>query len=198
MSLLTDLPVAVRRLLVRRPWIYWALVTAVCVATAAVVADRMQQISAARAGWGEERPTWVATADAAPGAPLAVAVRRMPAAVVPAAALDPEHDQPPLLARHDVSAGEIITAVDVAPADRSAPLALVPDGWLAVPIVESTRSGADIGDRVELASGGVVIAPEALVVGHSEDVTLLAVPSEVAAIIPAAAEADGVTLLRTP
>jgi hypothetical protein len=198
MSPVTRLAVAVRRVLVRRPWIYWVLLVAVAVAAAAVVADRIHQVDEARAAWGDTRAVWVATADRAPGEVLAVMVRRVPAAVVPAAALEPDQSDQPPLARQQVSAGEIVTAVDVVGGDRSAPLALVPHGWLAVPVVETTPSGATTGDRVELASGGIVIATDAVVVEAGEQVTLLAVPADVAAMIPAAAEADGVTVLRKP
>lgn len=198
MSLVTVLPVAVRRLLVRRPWIHWVVVTAAAASSAAIVAERVGRIDAARAAWGDERSVWVAAADVAPGAPLAVSVRRLPVAVVPLGALDPDHDDLPALARQHVTAGEIVTVVDVAPTDLSSPLALVPDGWLAVPIVESVPSGAAVGDRVRIVSGGVVLAAEAVVVGHHEQVTLTAVPSDVAAMIPAAADADGVTLLLVP
>jgi hypothetical protein len=198
MSPVTRLPVAVRRLLVRRPWIYWAMMLAASAAAAVVVADRMQRVDDARAAWGDTRAVLVATADAAPGETLSVEVRQLPVAVVPAAALDPDEGEQAPLARQHVAAGEIVTTVDVAGGGRSGPLALVPDGWLAIPIVEATPSGAATGDRVELASGGIVIAREALVVAGGDQVTLLAVPPDVAAMIPAAAEADGVTLLRKP
>ena len=97
-----------------------------------------------------------------------------------------------------MSAGEIVTGVDVAAPDRAGPLALAPEGWLVVPVLESIPSGAGVGARVQVASGGVVIAAEALVVGYHEQATLIAVPAEAGAMIPAAASADGVTVLQLP
>jgi hypothetical protein len=198
MWLVSVLPVAVRRLLVRRPWIYWAVVSLACGCAVLIVHQRVQRIDATRSAWGEARRAWVASADAAPGEALLTTVREVPVALLPVGVLDPEHDPLPVLARQHVSAGEIVTGVDVVPPGRGGPLALVPDGWLVVPVLESTPSGAADGARVQVASGGVVIAPEALVVGHYEQAVLIAVPAEAAAMIPAAAEADGVALLQVP
>ena len=64
-------------------------------------------------------------------------------------------------------------------------LPLLPVGWLAVPIVESPPSGAADGERVQLASDGIVVAGEAVVVGRIDDVTLIGVPADDAAIDPA-------------
>ncbi len=196
MSPLRLMPAA-RRLLVRRPWIYWLCVAASAVAAAATVVDRVDRIDAARDQWGSTRRVLVTERDISPGEPLVVTARDLPAALVPGAALAPA-DAGAAIARQHIAAGEIVTLVDVGHADRPGPLALVPDGWLAVPLVESPVSGAAIGDRVQLAGDGMVIAEAAIVVGYHDDVTLVAVPADLAPMIPAAAEAGGITLLLAP
>jgi hypothetical protein len=191
------LPVTVRRVLARRPWIYWAVVASAVIATMATVLERVEQIDAARDAWGEAQQVLVASADVAPGEPLAVITREVPTAIVPQGALaaDGSVDH---VARQHVLAGEIVTEADVGPADASGPLALVPPGWLAVAIVESPASGAEVGDRVQVAADGVVLSAEAVVVGYHDDATLVAVPEEVAPVLPPGAEAGGLALLLQP
>jgi hypothetical protein len=116
--------------------------------------------------------------------------------MVTEAALGPEDAA--LVARQHIAEGEVVTIVDVGRGDRSGPLGLAPDGWLAVPIVESPASGAAIGDRVRLAGDGMVIAAEAVIVGHHDDVTLVAVPAGVAPLVAAAAESGGLVVLLAP
>lgn len=185
--------VAARRLVARRPWVYWCLVAVTAAGLAASVLDRLDRVDAARDAWGESRMVWVAVTPADAGQPIHAERRAVPAAVVPAAVADQADGT---VARQRVGAGEIVTAADVAVSDR--PQALVPDGWLAVPVVESPRSGAQVGDRVHVASDGFVVTADAIVVATLDDVTLLAVPADVAAAVPAAAEAGSLTLLLTP
>jgi hypothetical protein len=97
-----------------------------------------------------------------------------------------------------VSAGEIVTAVDVGRGGQAGPAALLPDGWAAVPIVESPAAGAPIGARVQVVGDGVVLAGDAIVAGYHDDVTLVGVPADVAAMVAAGAQAGGVTLLVVP
>jgi hypothetical protein len=190
---------SVRRLLVRRPWIHWSIVVACALATAATVLDRVERIDEARQRWGTTRTVLVAARDIAPGDPLVVVARELPAAMVTESALDAERaDDAAAVARQHIAEGEIVTVVDVGRHDRSGPLGLAPDGWLAVPIVESPASGAAIGDRVQLAGDGMVIAGEAIVVGYHDDVTLVAVPADVAPLVPAAAESGGLVVLLAP
>ena len=100
------------------------------------------------------------------------------------------------VARQRIAAGEVITAPDVS--ERDGPRALVPEGWLAVAIVESPSSGAGIGDRVQIASEGTVISSDAVVIGFVDDATLVAAPADEAPLLPAAAAAGGVALLLVP
>jgi hypothetical protein len=198
MSALRRLPVAVRRVLARRPWIYWTVVAIAAIGTMATVFERVERIDAARDAWGEARRVLVAAADTPVGGPLDVSTREVPSAIVPEGAVDAEHDGAPYVARQRVLAGEIVTEADIGPPDVSGPLALVPSGWLAVPIVESPASGAAIGDRVRVVADGVVLSAEALVVGYHDDVTLVAVPEDVAPILPPAVDSGGLALLLKP
>ena len=198
MPSLQILPVALRRLLARRPWIHWLVVLTAAVATGAVVRARVSAIDDARRAWGDAREVLVARADTRPGAALEVDVREVPSAVVPHDALNADADLEHLVARQDVSAGEIVTAIDIGRAGQAGPAALLPDGWAAVPIVEAPASGAPIGARVRIAGDGVVLAGDAIVVGYHDDVTLVAVPQDAAAMVAAGAHAGGVTLLLVP
>ena len=75
---------------------------------------------------------------------------------------------------------------------------MTPAGWLVVPVLESPPSGALIGDRARAVADGVVLTKDAVVVGHHGDATLLAVPADVAPLLPAAADAGRLTLLLVP
>jgi len=198
MPSLQILPVALRRLLARRPWVHWLVVLTAAVATGAVVRAHVSAVDDARRSWGVAREVLVARADTRPGAALEVDVREVPRAVIPHDALNADANLEQLVARQDVSAGEIVTAIDIGRAGQAGPAALLPDGWAAVPIVEAPASGAPIGARVQIAGDGVVLAVDAIVVGYHDDVTLVAVPQDAAAMVAAGAHAGGVTLLLVP
>lgn len=189
-------PVAVRRLLVRRPWIHWLVVGVATVAAMATTLARVDRIDAARAEWGATRTVWVASKAAAPGEQIQVVATDVPAAVVPPSALAADGSAE-LVARQHVSPGEIVTEVDVG-RDGGGALALVPDGWLAVPVLESPASGAAVGTRVHVVSDGVVLADEAVVVGYHDDVTLVAVPASEAPMLPVATDGGSLALLMSP
>jgi SAF domain len=188
--------VALRRLLAARPWLYWLAIATVAVAIAAAVLDRVDRVDATRDAWGRTTDVLVADRALAPGDPITGDVAALPAAMVPAAAIAPP-DAIGHVARHHVAPGEIVTDADVV---GGGPLALAPQGWLVVPIVESPTSGAGHGDRVQIAADGLVIAADAIVVGSHDDVTLVAVPAADAALVAAAtaAAAGGITVLRVP
>ena len=96
-----------------------------------------------------------------------------------------------------LGAGEIVVDVDVAA--TTAPRSLIPRGWLAVAIVEGVASGATIGDHVVVASEGVRLAGDALIVGHADGVTIVAVPDDEAPMVAAASSSTaGVALLLEP
>ena len=182
--------IRLRRLHARRPWIYWALVVLVTIAVGVRVLAHVEAVDAERRAWGEVVSVYVATADVAPGEAVLAERRELPAALLPER---PASEVDGAVARQRISVGEIVTATDLAPV--TGPLALVPAGWLAVPVVESPTSGAVVGDRVQVVADGVVLSAEAMVVGHSPDATLVAVRADEAPLLPAA---DRVALLRVP
>ena len=191
-------PVAVRRLLARRPWIYWLVVLVIAVLAAGAVRQRVADIDEARRGWGETRSVLVAREDARPGQAIDAEVRDVPAVIVPLAALPGAAANDALIARQGVSTGEIITAADVGRRGYEGAAALLPDGWAAVPIVESPPLGAAIGDRVRVVGDGIVLAPDAIVVDYHDDVTLIAVPVDLAPTVAAGAESGGLAVLLLP
>lgn len=198
MHSLQKLQVALRRLLARRPWIHWLVVLLAAIGTGLAMRERVASIDGARRAWGEARTVIVAQRDTTPGEVLEVGVRDVPAALVPLDALEVLPENAPLVARQDVSAGEIVTSADIGRSGEEGPAALLPDGWAAVPIVESPPSGVAIGARVQVAGDGVVLAPEAIVVGYHDDATLVAVPVDVAPMVAAGAQAGGVAVLLLP
>jgi len=193
MSPVSTMIVSTRRVLARRPWIQWAVIVGVATLAAASVHARLQRVDAERDSWGIVRPVLVSTGTIEIGEQLHVELRELPAAVIPEGAI---RDADGLVARQRIGAGEIITEVDVAAG--SGPQAMTPDGWLAVPVVESPRSGAVLGDRVQVVSDGFVLSTDAIVVGSFDEVTVLAVPADEAPLLPAADDAGSLTLLLKP
>lgn len=181
--------VRLRRLLARRPWIYWTVVALVAVVLGARVHAHTVEVDAARDAWGATAEVFVASADIAPGEPILAERYELPVAMLPQ---EPADDVAGMVARQRVSAGEVLTSIDVAAAG---PLALVPADWLAVPLIEMPGSGAAIGDRVQVAVDGIVVSADGLVVGQLADATLVAMP---AAEAPMTSAADRVTLLLVP
>lgn len=187
----------VRRVLARRPWIYWTIVVAVAVAGAIATASVLGAVEDERSRWGETAVVLVATRDVAAGEPLSglTVERRYPVAMIPPGAITTL--EPGAAARHGLGAGEIVGDLDVAA--TTAPRSLIPRGWLAVAIVEGVASGATIGDHVVVASEGVRLAGDALIVGHADGVTIVAVPDDEAPMVAAASTSTaGVALLLEP
>jgi hypothetical protein len=185
--------VAVRRALVKHPWIYWLVVAVAAAGAGASMLERVDRVDAERAAWGETRSVWVAAIDHEPGDPLTVERRELPRAVVADGAADAVAG---LTARQHVAAGEIVHDSDIVA--LTGPQALTPAGWLVVPVNESPASGATSGDRAQVVGDGVVLSADALVVGDHDGSTLIAVPADEAASVAALATRDGVTLLLIP
>ena len=192
-SLFPRTSVAVRRVLVQRPWIHWLVVAVAAAGAGGSMLERADRVDAARSAWGETRRVWVAVADHAPGDPIVVERRDVPRAVVPAGAADAVDG---LTARQHLATGEIVHTADVVALDG--PRSLTPAGWLAVPVNESPPSGASLGDRVRVVADGVVLSADAIVVGHHDGAALIAVPTDDAPPIAALGTREGVTLLLIP
>ena len=183
----------VRRLIARRPWVYWFAVGALGAWAYSAVGEHTAAADRARADWGATTPVLVATADVGPGDALAgaVAAHDWPRALAPPGAIAELPDG--AIARQHVAAGDVLGTPDLAPA--GGPLALVPEGWVVAPVVESPTSGAAVGDRVVVSSEGVVLADAALVVGFVDSATHVATAPAIAPQLPAAPD---VALLRVP
>ncbi|NNE13009.1 MAG: hypothetical protein HKN41_12285, partial [Ilumatobacter sp.] len=182
--------VRLRRILVRRPWIHWAVVGIAAAGAAASALDRSDRVDAAREAWGETSTVHVASRPLEPGDEVRATTVEIPTALLgdhaaPADVLDGA------VARQRIAEGEVIATVDVV--SQPGPTAMIPAGWLGVPVVESPASGAGLGERVLIASDGLVIGEEALVIGRVDGVTLVAVPAEIAPVLPAAAEGGSLT-----
>jgi hypothetical protein len=190
-------PVArLRHVLARRPWLYWLGVLLLAAIAGLLVADAAARVDAARRAWGVTRPVVVAVADVAPGEILdgVTDAKDLPEPMVPDQALTELPAR--ATARQRIAAGEIVTAHDVAP--TAGPRSLIPDGWRAVPVAEPVASGAAVGDEVAVASGGIVVSDDGVVVGALVDGVLVAVPADVAAQVAQASATADVTLLLEP
>lgn len=197
MSTLYSLSVRWRRLVARRPWLYWCLVGACALAGGISVNGRVEELDIERRSWGDRRQVLMSVTATATGEPVIASVTEVPVSLVPDDALSPGRDRAPLIARHALAGNHILTELDVAGEGDTGPMALVPEGWLAVPIVEAPPSDAPIGEPIVVASDGTVVA-DGTVVGHHDDVTLVAVPAGRAASVAAAAQQAAITLLRAP
>jgi hypothetical protein len=193
MSAVYRAAVAARRIVGRHPWIHWLAVGTLAAASMAGVLDYTDRVDAARDSWGDTRTVWIAVDEVGPGAAVDARSQDLPVAVLPDRPVDSVDG---LIARQRIGRGEIVTETDVA--DDVGRGALVPAGWLAVPIVESPRLGADVGDRVQVAADGFIVSADALVVALDDDVTLVAVPADQAPTLAAAAHAGVATLLLDP
>lgn len=185
--------VHVRRALAKRPWLYWAGVGGLALLAGVIVSQAASGIDDAKAAWGEPRSVLVAVVDIEPGAPLTEATQRreIPAPLVPLGAVTDV--EPGAVARQRIGLGEVVMAHDVS--SIAGPQALIPDGWLAVAIAEPVPSGAGVGDDVAIASGGVTLADEGVVVGVDAEAVLVAVPTDVASQVAQAASTGDIALL---
>lgn len=186
--------IGVRRTVARRPWLQWVVIVVLAAAVTRGVHDRIEALDAQRGSWGETVHVWTSEIVHGTGDDIVAVRMPVPVAIAPDGAVD--LSPAGLAARRHIGRGEIITEADVMGADDEH--ALVPTGWLITPIDESPRSGATLGEEVQVVSGGYVLADRAVVIGFHDDVILVAIPSEVAPLVPAAAETADVTLLRVP
>lgn len=195
MSPVHAIVVRARRILVRHRWIHWLATAAIAAAVAATVLDLIEDVERQRDSWGATVDVLVATDDVDPGDPLDSTTewRTVPRAVAPPDAVGSDADVTSLVARQQISASEIVVGIDVTAADGA--LRLVPVGFLAVPVIERPASGAAVGQRVSVASDGIVISDDALVIGRADQATLVAVPADEAPVLASADGGSGVTLL---
>jgi Flp pilus assembly protein CpaB len=147
-------PVVRARRLATRPWVRRAAVAVLALVTGLVVASLVRSGDAARRDWGTTRPVAVATRDLAAGDVLAadaVAVRDLPRALVPAAALAAAPAAGAVV-RQPIASGEALVAARLAPDGLQGAAALVPAGHraVAVPIGPSGAPPLGPGDLVDV------------------------------------------------
>lgn len=183
---------ASRRFIARHRRWYWAGVAILLASSVWSLRVRSAELDRARDAWGSIVTVWCATDTLTAGDEIASGVHRcdVPAALAPVSAIS----SPEGVAAQRVDADSIVTEADLT--RGAGPLALAPPGWAAVTIIESIPSGAETGERVVLASEGVVLVEEAVVIGDDGDTRLIAVPVSLAATVAAAADA-GISIIRT-
>lgn len=189
--------VHLRRMLARRPWLYWVGVAAGATMITHVVLAQVAGVEATRRLWGETQRVAVAGADLPVGSPpQAVEWRDIPVAVAPAAAVTDAAEVAGAVLVHPVGRGEILTTADLtAPGPRGR----IEAGTVGVTI-EVVPAGAPIGlgDPVAVASGGILLAAAATVVATDGPVAVVAVPIDEAAAVAAAAANGDASLLLLP
>ncbi len=187
----------VRHHLARRPWLYWMFVGSAALGVGLLVNDAIAGIDTARQAWGDDRRVLVATRDGAPGDLVddVVIFELRPSPLVPAGALI-EAPGPDARLRQHVRTGEMLVDADVVATGD--PAALVPPGWRAVAVAEPVPSGARIGDRVEVAAGGLRLSEDGVVVGTGDGAVVVAVPLEVAPMVAHASATGDAVLLLAP
>ena len=177
------LAVHIRSYLARHRRVHWCLVAGLALVAGAAVLQHGQRLDRERAAWGSRVEVWVADRTLEPGDTLVGRAVLVPQAVVPSGALTTA-PPPGAIAAQRVAAGEVVTAFDVAGgADE-----LVPAGWRSVAVAVDERSlVVEVGDRVDVAADGVLLAPDGRVVAVGDASVAVAVPAEVAAAVAVAA-----------
>ena len=174
---------SIRWWLARARWPVWAALAGLALTAGWITGRHVTALDGARRSWGQARPVWVATVTVEPGQPVRAERRSYPAAVVPPSAVTSLGDTP--VAQHRIAAGSMLTGVDLAPAGAAA---LIPAGWIAVPVADESATFRP-GDSVVAFADGHLIATGVVTAVTAQHVTL-AVPAPSAAGL-AAASADG-------
>lgn len=195
--LFTRAAARVRVAIARHPIVYWGVVAAVAGGIAVAVQQRLGEVDAARASWGEARHVMVATRVVEPGEPLddrAVEPRLLPVAAIPEAAL--ASLDPGAVAQHQLGPDEVVLAHHVAPGTGLASRLPVGTAGVAVPTAASALALAP-GDLVDVVSiddplgtsggpAGLVLAAGATVLSTTDDGAVISVDAGVAPATAAA------------
>lgn len=183
-----------RLVLARRPWIYWAVVAVFAGLAAATVQGQVGSIATERDRWGTTRTVLVASEHLEAGDPVVAAPTALPTAALPDTALDELPDL--AVARQRVSAGEVLTELDVT--SRAGPATLAEPGTVVVALSDPLARDVAIGLSVQVSADGVVVAGEARVTGVVDDVVFVAVDEHDAPTVAAAAQQGIASLLYLP
>lgn len=183
----------VRLALAKRPWLHWAVVSALAAAVGVGVHSRLAAVDEAKQQWGDRRTVWVAARDLVPGDPLDAVARSLPLVAVPAGVVD--EVEPGTTARQHVTAGEPITFVDLVVG--TGPAAAADDGTVVVPISDPFVSIAPVGADVAVYAEGLVLAAAARVVEVADDVVFVAVDEADGPLVAAAAQLRTASIVFT-
>lgn len=183
-----------RIFLARHRWVYWLTLAASAAGLGLVVHARLTALDAARALWTDTQTVYVARHEHRPDADLVVDEVVLPIAAVPPDALD----EPPGdgVARQFIGQGEILVRRDVmpvaGPADRAEP------GTVVVGLVGNGTPSVSIGVRVRVASEGLVLADDGVVVDVRDDLVFVAVAEDQGAMVAHAAHTGTASLMYVP
>jgi len=192
----------VRGLLARHRWMYWLLITVLTIVVISSALEPGRRAEREQARWGTTTPVVIVTRAVAAGQDVeAVEIRDYPLAVVPDDHLNPAAiGEAPMVARHPLGSGQVLTRAAIT--DHRSPIALARPGDVIAAVTTTTATtglGLIAGDRVMVASDGIVIVDEALVVAVDADSVLLSVPTPLGALVTAAESSlGGVALLLIP
>jgi hypothetical protein len=182
----------VRRLVARHPWLRGLAILTLAACVGGSVLAAMARVERERESWGTSTTVVVAARDVAPGETMsgATVAREAPLALAPPTAVHTL--APSATATQRIAAGEIVVESDVVRV--GGPLALLPAGWLAVTVPDSTggsalESGALFrpGDPATVLADGAVIAADAVVVAVAAQSIVVGVPAADAARVAQAA-----------
>jgi Flp pilus assembly protein CpaB len=193
----------------RSPVLFWTAAGAVALLTATTVSGLVGRAADRAAELGGLREVAVAARAVAAGSvvqPADVARRRLPAALVPAAA--PARSPRGRVALVDLAEGEVLLASRLAPEGVDGVAALLPEGMRAVAVpVDSARLPLQRGHRVDVlatfetveptAAPTVPVALAALVLSTDDDAVTLAVTPDEAPRVAFAITRGLVTLALT-
>ncbi len=183
-----------RLVLARRPWIYWVVVVVLAVAAASSVRSEMASIASERDTWGSASSVLVARHQLEPGDPITADLVSLPLAALPDGALT---DEPTgAVVRQRVAAGEILTRLDVT--SRPGPAALAEPGTVVVALSDPLARDVVVGLNVQVTADGLVVADAARVTGVVDNVIFVAVDTDEAPTVAAAAQQGVASLLYLP
>ena len=171
----------VRSWVARHPRVYWTVVVGLALVAGCQLHTTAQQLDAATRAWGESVTVWVATADLAPGDPVAAQATAFPSALAAPGRLD--RDPTGLVAVQHIGAGDVVRVVDIGRAG----LDLLPREWRGVSIaVDSAALTLAPGTRVDVVAVGALVVADAVVVAVADGAVTVGVPADAA---PAGADA---------
>lgn len=194
------LVVRVRSFLARHPGLHRGVVLALALGAGGLVAAETAGLRAERRAWGTSVQVWVSSAGTAGGETIVARAVEAPQALVPEGAVGT--DPSGTAARRSLTAGEIITVADVVDdgllaAEPGTPGTSGRRRGVAVPADDTTLPVA-VGDPVDVAADGRILASGGVVLAVSPTVVVVAVDADRAADVAAAAVDRRVALVLAP